>query len=283
MTSEPRTQRDYGEREIEAARRVLIDLGQVLGSFFEDGIVLVGGLVPDLLVPDADEPHIGSIDVDLALDVDRLVGGRYARVVQALLATGRYEMTEFPFKLGATVDLGDGGPTIVVDVDFLKAPLRPPGNEPRILEGFRPIDADACPAAFRHPSLVPIRGLMINGIKNDVTIRVAAIEDFLVMKAFALAKRDKPKDAYDICWCLDHAPGGVRPLAVAWRDRLDEPLVVQAIGFLGAKFVDVDSYGPRQVADFYGAPSGEERDRHARRAFELVGEFLSRIGPLPGH
>lgn len=43
MTAEPRTQHDYGEREIEAAHRVLIDLGQVLGSYFKDSIVVVGG------------------------------------------------------------------------------------------------------------------------------------------------------------------------------------------------------------------------------------------------
>jgi len=48
MTTEPRTQHDYGQRQIEAARRVLIDLGQVLGSWFADSIVVVGGWVPEL-------------------------------------------------------------------------------------------------------------------------------------------------------------------------------------------------------------------------------------------
>ena len=51
MTTEPRTQHDYGQRQIEAARRVLIDLGQVLGSWFADSIVVVGGWVPELLLP----------------------------------------------------------------------------------------------------------------------------------------------------------------------------------------------------------------------------------------
>ena len=59
MTSEPRTQHDYGARDVEAARRVLVDLGQVLGTWFKDSIVVIGGWVPDLLLPDADEPHIG--------------------------------------------------------------------------------------------------------------------------------------------------------------------------------------------------------------------------------
>ena len=84
MTPEPRQQEDYSDRQVEAARRVLVDLGQVLASF-SDCIVLVGGWVPDLLLPDAAEPHVGSIDVDLALDAEKLKGGRYADLLKLLL------------------------------------------------------------------------------------------------------------------------------------------------------------------------------------------------------
>ena len=67
MSSEPRLRDDYRARQVEAAHRVLVDLGQVLAAF-EDCLVVVGGWVPDLLLKQADEPHIGSIEVDLALD-----------------------------------------------------------------------------------------------------------------------------------------------------------------------------------------------------------------------
>jgi len=42
MSPEPRRQGDYADRQVEAARRVLIDVGQVLASF-RDSIVVVGG------------------------------------------------------------------------------------------------------------------------------------------------------------------------------------------------------------------------------------------------
>ena len=71
MSPEPRQRDDYSERQIEAAHRVLIDVGQVLASF-ADCLVVVGGWVPDLLLPEAEEPHVGSIDVDLALDAAKL-------------------------------------------------------------------------------------------------------------------------------------------------------------------------------------------------------------------
>jgi len=279
MTPEPRTQHDYGAREVEAARRVLVDLGQVLGSWFGDSIVVVGGWVPDLLLPEVDEPHIGSIDVDLALDADKLGDGRYAQIVKLLLDTERYEKTDEPFKLRARVDLGDGQPAIVVDVDFLKpAEKRRRRKEPRLVPDFRPLDADGCAAAFFHPERVPIEGPMISGAENRVHVLVASVPDFLVMKAHALAKRDKPKDAYDLCFCLDNAPGGIEGLARDWRARRDDPLVTTAVVHLREKFATVSSYGPQQVAIFYEATSREDQERFARRAYELVVRFLDLIG-----
>ncbi len=83
MNHEPRYQSEYSPRQTEAARRVLVDLGQVLAAF-HDCLVVVGGWVPDLLMKNADEPHIGSIDVDLALDAQKLSDGRYAELVKSL-------------------------------------------------------------------------------------------------------------------------------------------------------------------------------------------------------
>ena len=94
------------------------------------------------------------------------------------------------------------------------------------------------------------------------------------MKAYALAGRDKPKDAYDICYCLDHAPRGIDALACDWRKRRDDPLVATAVRHLRDKFGSVKSYGPQQVATFYDATSREERQMRARRAYELVDHFL---------
>ena len=53
--NEPRHRDEYSSRQTEAARRVLVDLGQVLASFL-DCLVVVGGWVPDLLIPEAKEP-----------------------------------------------------------------------------------------------------------------------------------------------------------------------------------------------------------------------------------
>jgi hypothetical protein len=279
MTNEPRTRAEYGGRETEAARRVLVDLGQVLAAYFKDCIVVVGGWVPELLLPSDKDPHSGSTDVDLALEPAKLGDNRYAEIVESLLVTGRYRKTDKPFRLQAEVDLGDGRPAIPVDVDFLKPPgklFRSKGI--RLLPDFRPLDADGCAAAFRRPERKRIEGYSIAGAKNRVSLLVASVPDFLVMKAHALAGRDKPKDAYDICYCLDNVPKGIESIASKWRDQRNDPLVADAIGHLQDKFDSVGSFGPMQVVEFLNAATPEESDIHARRAFELVRRLLDLIG-----
>ncbi|OHE81614.1 MAG: hypothetical protein A3G75_14390 [Verrucomicrobia bacterium RIFCSPLOWO2_12_FULL_64_8] len=128
--------------------------------------------MPDLLLQGATEPHVGSIDVDLALDTGKLGDGRYAKLVRVLLATRRYRAGR------------------------------------------------------------------------------------------------KPKDSYDLCYCLDHFPGGVRQLAKAWRRRTDDPDVRRAIAILREKFATVDGFGPAQVVEFLALADAEAEAIQARRAYQ---------------
>ncbi len=41
------------------------------------------------------------------------------------------------------------------------------------------------------------------------------------------------------------------------------------------KFMALDAYGPAQVVEFHHSTHREGRQRQQRRAFELVGQFLS--------
>ena len=67
---------DYTAEAVEAARSVLIELNNILGEY-RDATVLVGGWIPGLLLPAADERHVGSIDVDLALNHKQLTEAGY--------------------------------------------------------------------------------------------------------------------------------------------------------------------------------------------------------------
>jgi hypothetical protein len=61
------TKRDYDAMQVEAARSVMLELVLLLGEYRDD-IVVVGGWVPAFLIPQDKARHIGSMDVDLALN-----------------------------------------------------------------------------------------------------------------------------------------------------------------------------------------------------------------------
>lgn len=279
MHENPRHGDDYEPRQVAAAKRVIVDVMQVLASHAEY-LVLVGGWVPDLAIKGAEEKHVGSIDVDLALDAAKLNGGRYAEILKLLLNTRRYRQGEKDFQFVAEVDLNDGEPPVRVEVDFLAPPeVKTDRRKPKLIPGFRVQKADGCSAVFREPLTVELSGRMIGGAQNTVRLQVASVPGFLIMKCHALNGRDKPKDAYDICYCLDHFAGGISELAEIWSRRIpQDPDVVLAVKILREKFAAVDAYGPMQVVEFYDDMDPATRDERARRAFELVQAFLSFAG-----
>lgn len=238
----------------------------------------MGGWVPDLLLPDAEPEHVGSIDVDLALDAAKLEDGRYAELLKLLLDSGRYAPGDKAFQLVTTVDLGDSEEPVKVEVEFLaSADVEVKKNHPKLVEGFRVLQFPAFAAAFEHPEHIELEGLMISGAANTVHLRVASLPDFITMKAHAVGGRDKPKDVYDICYCLDTFPDAIVLVATDWKSRRDNALVAGAIDILTEKFKTVEHFGPRQLPIFHDASDAEERARHARRAFELVQKLLSLI------
>jgi len=85
------TFRDYSSDQVQAARSVLLELVRLLGEY-RDHVVVVGGWVPQLILPAGSIQHVGSIDVDLALDHRALLDAGYATVQELLLRRGISKM-----------------------------------------------------------------------------------------------------------------------------------------------------------------------------------------------
>ena len=151
MSPEPRHEGDYTDRQVVAARRVLVDVAQVLACLpgRNRGRRRLGaGFLSCRGCP----RHVGSIDVDLALDAVKLGDGRYAELLKLLLDTGRYDKGDKDFQLVTTVDLGDGEVPVRVEVEFLaSSDVKLKKNHPKLVEGFRVLRFPACAAAFEHP------------------------------------------------------------------------------------------------------------------------------------
>src|SRR5208282_4640318 len=67
---------------VQASRAVLIEVMNVLG-LYRDHLILVGGWVPGLLLPN--RGHMGSLDVDLAVDVRGISQYQYDTILQRLI------------------------------------------------------------------------------------------------------------------------------------------------------------------------------------------------------
>ena len=110
------TKGDYGEREVEAARSVLIELVHILAEFRESSVV-VGGSVISLLYPELAKIYVGTLDVDVALDHRVIDDETYRTISEQLLKRGYVEGKQ-PFIFSRIVEV-EGEETIKVEVDFL--------------------------------------------------------------------------------------------------------------------------------------------------------------------
>jgi len=279
--SEPAIAADYDDRGARAAHAVLVELGQVLGAH-RDAIVIIGGTVPSLLLPDAG--HIGSLDVDLDLDTERLAGHGYADLIGKLDAAGYERNAEGlkPFQIRRRVDPGDGGDPIAVIVDLLMPKgARTTRNRPKLVEGLRVQEADGGEFALSHNLKILIAGTMPDGRRNEVEMLVASIPAFLVMKGYALVQRDKKKDAYDIYFCIRHYTGGPEALAGECAVLLDDPVAREGFSNIAGKFGGADAFGPQTVRMFV---EGSEAFRDMtpaqvqEDAYRQVRAFLEKLG-----
>jgi hypothetical protein len=272
------TRRDYSAEGVEAAKSVLIELVQLLGEF-RDQMVVVGGWVPVLLLMDAREPHVGTLDIDLALDFRNIPEASYQTLLEALTSRGYRQDPEQPFRFFRDVPV-EGRRPIPVEVDLLAGEYGGTGQGHRTqpVQDARARKARGCDLVFEAPKVVPVEGTLPGGGRLRVQCRVAAIVPWLVMKGMALADRLKEKDAYDVYYCVRSHPGGPAGLVAEFRSHLGHGLVREGLAKIRAAFLTPDHAGPRWVADFLDMTDAEERAILQRRAYEEVTAWLHALG-----
>lgn len=278
---EPQHASDYDDRTTAAVKSVLVEIGQILGSFLGQ-FAVIGGAVPWLLLEEAEMPHVGTTDVDLSLDAKTLGDGEYARLVESLQRHG-YQQRESlrRFQLVRTVGADDGGPNIDVVVDF----LMPRGaeitkNSTPLVSNFAVQRADGADLALRFNEVIHIEADMPDGGKNRVRIVVASVPALLAMKGYALANRLKHKDAYDIYYSIRNFPGGLEALVEASSPLLGIPTAMDGYIRISEKFRHVDDFGPTSVRHFVEtSPLLGERtaDQWQQDAFGQVKAWLSAL------
>ena len=107
MAKKKMTRSDYTPREVEACKSVIIEVVQMFGEI-KDDIVIIGGWIPALLLPQQTDPHIGSLDLDLALDFEKIPNDTYLSILDSLRDGGYKKNEEQPCIFFKSVEMKGG-------------------------------------------------------------------------------------------------------------------------------------------------------------------------------
>lgn len=277
----------------EASRSVLIELMTILGDY-RDALVLVGGWVPYFLLSPRRRSgtafrHVGSIDIDIAVDPSAITGARYATMCE-LLAQRNYH---------PAIDVkGDPIPNSYVRrvvhavtkrpydirVDFLTHTDDVRGGQHRhlpIQDAFLARKTEGCDVAFHHNSTFTLEGSLPEGGRTSATIRMANVVGCIAMKGIVMGLRFKEKDAYDVFAVLNQYGSGPQDVADALRPHLADAGVQRGIAEIRKAFDTLEGTGPAWVAAFLGGNSEEDRALNRNAAFFAVQDVLKLLAPQP--
>lgn len=254
----PRTAGEYSPEWVANTRSACLYVATILGDLLTEDMIVIGGLVPGLLIPEDTLPegvpsHPGTMDLDFGLKLAVLDGAKYAEIAKRL-REGGFEVdknksgnpTFQTWKIGAD----QGKP---VTVDFLISP----SSEEDKPSGIKHLEADfgaiitpGLELAFVDRELISLRDRTTMGEQATRDIPVCGPGAFVVLKALAFQNRGKPKDAYDLYYVIRNFGSGVAEVAARLGSLLPAPEVETALGVLRADFTAPDLTGPRRVAQF---------------------------------
>jgi len=272
---------DYDEQTTTRCERALVTLLGDLGPW-RQRIYLAGGLAPRYLVgqlPDGVPAHIGTTDVDLIIGL--ALGDQKPETYHTLqknLEKAHFTQWEPSFRWARDME----GVTVLVEF-LCETDEVEPGRiyRPRgeytgsRLGAFNVRGANLVRNDFIERD---IEGERLDGGGNSrVTVRVANVLPYTILKIFAFQDRHENKDAYDLVFTILNYAGGPRAAgrAAAASAVAQHPQAIEAISLLTERFRDANQDGPNGYGSFLAAPDdGDEKARLRQEAVATVRELL---------
>jgi hypothetical protein len=295
----PATLDGYSDRYTRECERVLVTLLRGLGPW-KDSVYLVGGLTPRYLVksrPPVVPAHAGTLDVDLVIDLQILADTEAYHTLEENLKKMGFERATNARQQKLSwrwQTYTENGALMVLEL-LADAPQIAGGKvQPLPTEGtISAINIPHSSIVFDLHETTEVEAELLGGLGIAVErIKHASLVSFTCLKAFAFDQRFERKDAHDLIYCLEHAPGGVELAALAFsRERAGKhgEVVGQALAILRTRFTQMgatEGYrkdGPVAVARFELGESDEPEQREARalrqrEASDVIEQLLTRIG-----
>lgn len=259
----PPTVAGYGAAQLEQVRSVCLYVATKLADL-RDEWVIIGGLVPSLLIDqqrlNAVDRHVGTLDVDLGLQLGILAEEGYREISARLREAGFGPDSN---EAGNLVRQRWKHPNAApATVEFLIPPATPGqhgGTLQNLERDFAAVVAPGVDLAFRDRRLVTLSGTTVLGEAASRDVFVCGPGAYVILKALAFAGRGANKDAYDLFYVLQHYEGGLAEIAESIRRLRGEPPVMEALTVLDREFRRVDATGPTRTGVFLGFPTDELR------------------------
>ncbi|MBA3046156.1 MAG: hypothetical protein KKH41_01230 [Candidatus Thermoplasmatota archaeon] len=276
---------DYGESLTEASFSALLELALTLKSY-GDSIVLVGGWVPYLLIDEfgrKDFKHVGSIDIDLAVNPEQIDADAYATIVEMIEGRGYKtrlgrDGNPIAYSFSKPVQSNIDGKEHMITVDFLTYATSTSGKHRHrtVQAGLPARIAGGCELAFRFNYPRKITGMLPGNGEAEEFLSMLDIPGCLGMKGIALGERYKEKDAYDIYSVIGYCLKNPIEVAKKVKPHLADEGLRAGIDSIEKKFRNIRAEGPSWVGIFTSVDS-ELRKREQAAAYSAVREFLDNI------
>ena len=266
--------------EIEACVIVMRELFLYLKPY-RDQIVLIGGWVPYFLIekyryPGEYDQHVGSLDIDVALDAFSIPETAYKSILEILREREFYHKkdalsSDIPASFLKKV-VFENGKEIEVRIDFLAPEYggTPKTRRHQIIQEILARKGRGTDIVFNHADVIHLSGPISNGANIELDIKVADVTACFVMKGIALGERTNEKDAYDLYMLARYYKEGPKSVLSELMKLRNHGLMKEALKNIQEHFKDIKSLGPVSIAKFMGITEREEHDRITRDAFELL-------------
>jgi len=266
--------------EIEACVIVMRELFLYLKPY-RNQIVLIGGWVPYFLLekykyPGEYDQHVGSLDIDVALDAFSIPETAYKSILEILRERGFYHKKD---SLGRDIPASflkkivfENGKEIEVRIDFLAPEYGGTSKKKRhqIIQEMLARKGRGTDIVFSHTDIIHLSGPISSGADIKLDIKVADVTACFVMKGIALGERTSEKDAYDLYMLARYYKEGPKSVLSELRKLKNHGLMKEALRNIEEHFKDIKSLGPVSVAKFTGITDEGEYDRITRDACELL-------------
>lgn len=252
---------EYSPEQTELIRATTLTAATILGDYMDD-LAVVGGLVPSLLVSQVDLPagaeaHVGTMDLDLGLDLAILDDQRYEGIAERLKDAGftpDISAKGFPARQRWTHST-----EVLTKIEFLIPRVSEeakPGKLQPLEKGLAAFIIEGLEVAFQDRVTVTLEWTTLFGETTSRDIPVCNPGAFVVLKALAFQNRGKFKDAYDLYYMTRNYGSGVEDVAAFIAPLKETEVGRRAIGILRDNFLQERAPGPMRVARF--ATGGED-------------------------